>query len=632
MCGIAAIFSLREKRNLKAIVPMARVVRHRGPDGEGFVFFPDFQEASHEAVPSRIALGHRRLSILDLSDAGSQPMATEDGKIWITYNGEIYNYIEIKRELESEGIAFNTKTDTEVLLKAYRRWGIRFLEKLNGMFSFVLVDLIKKRAYACRDRFGVKPLYYYRTEDGLLAFASEIKQFQELEKWKAKLNHQRAFDFLNFGLFDHTDETLFSDVRQVQGGHFAEIALEEQGGMALHRWYRLPDEALHIGYEEAVRRCHEILLDAVRIRLRSDVEVGSCLSGGIDSSTIVCLASRLLKEQDGRPPKTFSARSEDPLLDEYRFMGVVEKEAGSEGFYVTPKEESLLSEFDKLLWHQDEPFATTSVFAQWKLFSKVKEEKVKVMLDGQGADEQLGGYFEYYGIFLKQLAREGKILELLQEIKTARRVNPGLNPIRSLVKNFIPAPLKDALFYSMNKPSLKSPWIDFSTLQCKVENPFDQRSRRSFRSYSEDMLLSKNLPMLLHYEDRNSMAHSVESRTPFLDYRFVEFIVRLPPSYMIRDGMTKALLRDSMQGVVPKPILERKDKIAFATDERRWLGGRHKGVFLKAIREAVLETRLFNASLIPKMERMLEGRERFSFLPSRVIAFSQWMKARQVRL
>ncbi|CRX38757.1 Asparagine synthetase [glutamine-hydrolyzing] [Estrella lausannensis] len=609
---------------------MTRVVAHRGPDGEGYAFFPDFESGTAKETPSLIALGHRRLSILDLSSAGNQPMANEEGKIWITYNGEIYNYLEIRRELEAEGVCFTTKTDTEVLLKAYDHYGIDFLHKLNGMFSFVLVDLKRKKAYACRDRFGVKPLYYYVTSEGLLAFASEIKQFHSLPGWKANLNHQRAFDFLSFALFDHTGETLFNGVHQVRGGHFAEISLSEGSRLEIRRWYRLPHEPLHISYEDAKQRCFEILQDAVRIRLRSDVEVGACLSGGIDSSAIVCLAAKLLKEVGPLRPKTFSARSVDPLLDEYPFMGAVEKEAGSEGFYVTPDEDGLLREFDKLLWHQDEPFGTSSVFAQWKLFSKVKDEKVKVMLDGQGADEQLGGYFEFYGIFLRQLASEGKLLQLMQEIQRARAVNPSLNPIKSLIKNFIPAKLKNQLYYAMNKPSLKAPWIDFKRLHCELVNPLDPRAKRSFRSYAEEMLLSANLPMLLHYEDRNSMAHSVESRTPFLDYRFVEFIINLPPAFLIRGGLTKAILRDAMGGVVPKKILERKDKIAFATDEKRWLGGRHKGLFMKAIKESVFETRLFNASLIPKAERILEGKERFSFLPFRVIAFSQWLKANRL--
>lgn len=611
---------------------MTRVVSHRGPDGEGYAFFPDLERGTAKESPSIIALGHRRLSILDLSEAGTQPMATEDGKIWITYNGEIYNYLEIKKELEAEGLVFTTKTDTEVLLKAYDRFGIDFLHKLNGMFAFVLIDLKRKKAYACRDRFGVKPLYYYVTPEGLLAFASEIKQFHSLPGWKAKLNHQRAFDFLSFALFDHTGETLFSGVHQVRGGHYAEISLDLGNSVQIRRWYHLPNEPLGLGYEDATRQCFEILQDAVRIRLRSDVEVGACLSGGIDSSSIVCLAARLLKEEGPMRPKTFSARSLDPLLDEYPFMGAVEEEAGSEGFYVTPDEDGLLREFDKLLWHQDEPFATSSVFAQWKLFSRVKEEKVKVMLDGQGADEQLGGYFEFYGIFLRQLALEGKLLQLIQEMKRARAVNPALNPVKSLVKNFIPATLKNQLFYAMNKPSVKSPWIDFKRLQCEAVNPLNPGGRKSFRSYAEEMLLYANLPMLLHYEDRNSMAHSVESRTPFLDYRFVEFIVNLPPTYLIRGGLTKAVLRDAMQGTVPKKILERKDKIAFATDEKKWLGGRHKGIFMKAIKEAVSDTRLFNASLIPKTERILEGRERFCFLPFRVIAFSQWVKVNRLTL
>lgn len=631
MCGIAAIFSLDGKKDLSSIVIMTRLVKHRGPDGEGIVLFEDesclWVESEKGCMPfAKAALGHRRLSILDLSDAGRQPM--NDGPLWITYNGEIYNYLEIRAELQKEGVAFRTETDTEVILKAYQAYGIQFLEKLNGMFSFVLLDRKLKKAFAVRDRFGVKPLYYFEG-NGCLSFASEIKQFQAIPYFEARLNHQRAYDFLNYGVFDHTDETLFRRVHQILGGHYAEIDLQK-GCFHIMQWYHLPQREA-IGYKEAVEQCQALLRDSVKIRLRSDVEVGSCLSGGIDSSSIVCLASSALKENGHSRQKTFSARSEDPRIDEFVYMEKVKERSGSDAFYVTPIAEGLLQSFDQLLWHQDEPFASSSVFAQYALFSKVKDEGVKVMLDGQGADEQLGGYFEFYGIYLNQLMREGRFADLVKELKGAKKNNSTMNPFRSLFKNMIPHGVKEWLYYLMNKPSSKCPWIDFNVLECKPSPPHDSINRKTFNSYAKEMLLKVNLPMLLHYEDRNSMAHSVESRTPFLDYRFVEFILSLPPHFFIRNGMAKMLLRDAMRGIVPEEVLMRKDKIAFATDERRWLK-ENKASCMSLIKDAVKTTGIFTPAIIPKTEAILEGKKPFSFLPFRVIAFSKWFNLNRVCL
>lgn len=606
MCGIAAIISLQGKKDLSPITKMTDMVKHRGPDGEGVVFLMD----------GRVALGHRRLSILDLTDAGAQPM--ESNGHYITYNGEIYNYLELKAELSKEGASFKTETDTEVILKAYQTYGISFLDKLNGMFSFVLLDTKIRKAFAVRDRFGVKPLYIYENE-GLLSFSSEIKQFQAIPGFQARLNHQRAYDFLNFGVFDHTVETLYKNVHQVRGGHYAEVDLDE-GTFSVKNWYKLPQKNSSISYDDAVQQCRSLLADSVAIRLRSDVEVGSCLSGGIDSSSIVCLASHQLNGQNLRQ-KTFSARSENSRFDEYSFMESVRERSGADAFYVTPKADDLLKNLENMLWHQDEPFASTSVFAQWTLFSKVKDEGIKVMLDGQGADEQLGGYHEFQGVFLKQLLKEGKLRALWQELTS-------FSPLRSLIKELIPTFLREQILYLKNKPSLNCPWIDFNVLRCEEELPF-QRKKESFKTYAEEMLLESNLPMLLHYEDRNSMAHSVESRTPFLDYRFVEFIFSLPAEFFIKQGVTKALLRDAMRGIVPQMVLDRKDKIAFATDEHHWLN-KNRDVFMKAIEESVQSTQIFKPLIIDKVKKILEKKAPFSFLPFRVIAFGKWFKLNKV--
>src|SRR6185503_13866036 len=297
MCGLAALFSPSARADLAELVRrMSDTVRYRGPDDEGYQVFPG------------AALGHRRLSIVDVSPGGHQPMCSADGSRWIIYNGEIYNHIELRAELEKEGARFATRSDTEVLLAAFERWGEGALERLNGMFALVLVDRDRRRVLAARDRFGVKPLYYWTSPEGLVALASEIKQFSVLPGWRARVNGQRAYDFLQWGALDHTGETLFAGVRQLAGGECAAFALDDLK-VKPRRWYTLAPRAVNGSGAEAYGA---MLADAVRLRLRADVPVGSCLSGGLDSSSIVCLANRQLREAGAQVmQKTFSARSSD---------------------------------------------------------------------------------------------------------------------------------------------------------------------------------------------------------------------------------------------------------------------------------------------------------------------------------
>jgi asparagine synthase (glutamine-hydrolysing) len=598
MCGLAALLSSAPRADLgERVRRMCDTVRYRGPDDEGYEVFPT------------AALGHRRLSIVDLSPAGHQPMCLAGTRLWITYNGEIYNYLELRAELETLGVRFATRSDTEVLLAAYRQWGIGALSRLNGMFAFVVVDVDAKRVFAARDRFGVKPLYYWRSPDGLLAFASEIKQFTVLPGWRARLNGPRAHDFLARGIADHTEETLFDGVRQLAGGQYMESPLEELQ-IQPRRWYTLAPRALNGA--RAADAYRELLEDSVRLRLRADVPVGSCLSGGLDSSAIVCLANRQLRgAQAAAQQRTFSARSTDPRIDEGRYIEAVVRATGVANAQVEPPPEALFDALPALAWHQDEPFGSTSIYAQWHVFRLAHEGGVKVMLDGQGADEQLAGYHSFFRARLRGLAQRLELVGLVKELAGMQRHHGA------------------AVRRALTRPG-GTDCIDAERLG--AANASTPARSASVRELSQAQLLHTSLPMLLHWEDRDSMAHSVEARLPFLDYRVVELALGLPEEDKLAGGVTKRVLREAMRGVLPEAVRTRMDKIGFATAEEQWLRRERPDAFRAALRDAldaagdVLRPR----AALQLLEDIIAGRQPFSFLPWRMISFGAWVRRFEV--
>lgn len=579
MCGISALLSLNDVRLSAAeIRDMTATVRHRGPDDEGFALFGDDGEpvlfggedtpdsvlgrASPYAPASRslpaiggrvrVALGHRRLSILDLSPAGHQPMCTSDRRYWIVYNGEVYNYRELRDELEAAGHTFSTGTDTEVVLHAYAEWGRDCLSRFNGMFAFVLLDREARTIFAARDRFGVKPLYYWFSPGGCLAFASEIKQFTVLPGWQARLNHQRAFDYLAYSFLDHTDETMFAGVMQLRGGQAVEARIDEiDGTLPVYRWYDFQPERSRLAYTDACARFRELFSDSVRLRLRADVSIGSCLSGGLDSSSIVCVANDLLRDPGpAEPQRTFSATSDVRRFDESDYIATVVEERGLEAHFTCPSVDDLLDQLDRIIWHQDEPFGSTSIYAQWSVFGLAARTGVKVMLDGQGADEQLAGYIAYQGTYLSTLARRGRLGRLVGEALGTLRHHRGFfaNAARQLVVR-------------RGRRGL-----------LRVEAPPIHRYAGDLDHVLRRETVATNLPALLHYEDRNSMHFSIEARVPFLDYRVVEYLASLPLDQKLRHGVTKRVLRRAIRGIVPEAIRCRMDKMGFVTPEEVWMG------------------------------------------------------------
>lgn len=660
MCGISAIFASKESVDLSSIVKMNHVIRHRGPDDEGAAFFlsewdlpkifggddtpQEVLDASLRYCPreklsigkpfiGEAALGHRRLAILDLSCRGHQPFCNREGSLWLTYNGEIYNYLEIKRQLEGLGYHFDTATDTEVLLTAYEEWGEACLERLNGMFAFVIYDRKRKAVFAARDRFGVKPLYYWRSPAGFVAFASEIKQFTQLSGWRARLNRQRAHDFLQWAIFDHTEETLFEGVFQLRGGECLSYSIGSNALPVKHRWYHLQGKRFQGTMEDASTQFFELLEDAVRLRIRADVDVGSCLSGGLDSSSIVCLSNRLLREGNcqGRQ-KAFSACSDVARFNERNYIDLVVNHTEVEAHYTYPQAENLLEECRQIVWHQDEPFCSTSIYAQWQVFKMAGAQGLKVMLDGQGADEQLGGYHGFFGNRFYELFQSGQWRKLCREMRASKAMHSGLRPLALLSGRILPHWLRDPVKKIALNRAGEYMWVDGQYLDVDVRHPLRRNPSNSFYDQSFQQLLFSSVPMLLHYEDRDSMAHAVESRTPFLDYRLVEFNLGLPSEMKVSGGWTKHVMRAAMKGTLPEEIRMRVDKIGFATAEEEWM--RHRPLqFAAGLKEAVeVSEGVIREDALHLFEQMVEGRIAFDFTPWRMISFGQWAKCFDVSM
>jgi asparagine synthase (glutamine-hydrolysing) len=585
MCGIVGICSLDGSGNpeyAKYVKQMADSLQHRGPDDEGFLAADSVRQEGYVLTGREskveglriedfkksvdLVFGHRRLSIIDLSPAGHQPMCNENGQIWIVYNGEIYNYLEVRRELESLTHRFNSQTDTEVILHAYEEWGTDCLTRFNGMWSFAIADLRTNRIFCSRDRMGVKPFYY--TYDGKrFCFASEIKAILKVNRFSAQPNEQMIADYLFLGLLDHTDETSFKDIYQLKPGEY--LLIEGNRLTVRSYWDIEPGDLCLSGDDDYAERFYELLRDSIRLRLRSDVPIGSCLSGGLDSSSIVSLASRLMLDDEaispttaGKRQKTFSSCFEDHVYDERKYIELVAKQTAVEKNYVFPKGENLQNDLGRLVWHQDEPFGSTGIYAQWEVMKLAKKCGVTVLLDGQGGDELLGGYLpSFYYLFREEFQRR-KWRRLCRELKGFRRYHPTmLTDILS--HGFIPR--------FRNAIGRRIDWAQ-DAFQKKFFRsiPRSSKFRTGLDNYLYQCFRSTTLPRLLHYEDRSSMAFSIEARLPFLDFRLVEYIFSLPSDQKIREGITKVILRNAMKQHLPDEVRNRHDKMGFVTPDDVW--------------------------------------------------------------
>lgn len=563
MCGISVWFQNNGLINKNKFEKMNNIIRHRGPDDEGYYY------------DLSLAMGHRRLAIIDVSANGHQPFMYKD-RYALVYNGEIYNYIELKKELELKGYRFYTETDTEVLIAMYDCYGEECTRYLNGMWAFVIYDKKERVLFGSRDRFGIKPLYYYFDNEKLL-LASEIKQILAVEEKCAQVNRSILERYLVYGDLDYSDETFFKNIYKIPMGNSFQYKLDDYN-FKLFSYYE-PDCSQkgrkYKNYQEACDSFFKAFEQSVKLRLRSDVKVGYCLSGGLDSSAIVCMANKVLKESMcGRKQHTVSSCSDDIQYDEQEYIDEVITQTDFVSHKIFPSEGKLFDELDKIIWHMDEPFGSTSIYAQWNVFKKAKECNLKVMLDGQGADEQLAGYTPFYKVLFCHYLRRMKLVKFYKEWKAYKR-------LRYSTEKYIKPPSIRYLLSSAYLPNKLTKLLEKKTV--RNDSPFSERMLEESRLADEGIYNIKHsekyfkdslcygLQPLLHYEDRNSMAFSIESRVPFLDVNLVNSLAKMPIDYKIRHARTKAVMRDSLDNILPKKVAQRMSKLGFVTPEDKWV-------------------------------------------------------------
>ena len=568
MCGIAGALALDGGAPAPALVrAMAAAIAHRGPDGEGF-----FEDGP-------VALGHRRLSILDLSPAGAQPMADASGRWVVTYNGEIYNYLELRADLEADGVEFRSRSDTEVLLEGWARWGEGVLRRLNGMFAFVLWDRKERRLFAARDRFGEKPLFYRHEPGRGFWFASEPKAIFAAGVMAARPRRDLLFRFLAYQQTGTRDDSFYEGLSQVPPAHALTLA---DGRLTVAPYWSLPERPEPPAGDEAaqVAGIRELLEDSVRIRMRSDVPLGTCLSGGMDSSSIVALVSGFLREgaagatgatgatgAAGAPPQeTFTAAFPGSPSDETRFVDEVVRATGVASHRVEPTAAGLLADLPRLLDAQEEPFSGPTIYAEWKVMELAKEHGVTVLLNVHGRDEVFAGYPHCFGDLWWSLLAAGRVGEARREMAAYAALH-GRGTARGILAPEIRARAPRWLRRLKGGPDLPHLDAGFVRAEERAHPPRPAGLRWGLR----DAQSFRMLPHLLRQADRSSMAFSREARLPILDHRLVEAVDALPDRMKLRGGVSKWVLREAARGLLPESIRDRHDKVGFGLPTERWL-------------------------------------------------------------
>ncbi len=578
MCGIAGLVSGTRHMNLQSVPAVLERLEHRGPDDRGWLkYSPDNLRTgrewnSDEDSNCDVLLLHRRLSIIDVTDAGRQPMSSKDGRYHLVYNGEIYNYLELRSELQRLGHIFCTHTDSEVLLAAYAEWGARALLRFVGMFAFAVLDTQERRLFLARDCFGIKPLYYAVSGE-FFAFASEIKALLELTRTPRKVNPHALLLYLRHGLSDQGMSTLLSGINQLPGAHYMELTLDAPCLAQPVRYWTPQLNGSELSFDEAAERLRELFVDSVRLHLRSDVPVGAALSGGIDSSAIVAVMRSV---DPSLEIHTFSYIAEDPSLSEERWVDLAAAGVHAKVHKLHPTSDELVHDVEGLINSQEEPFGSTRIYAGHRVFRQARKAGIKVMLDGQGADELLGGYRYYLGAQFASLLRQGNYCDAMRLLCSASTLPESgtFSMLLCAADYMIPknwqGPFRALLAKEFTPRWTNAAW--FSQYGTDIGHTNYCSQQEVLRTTLLRTISETSLPHLLRYEDRNSMAFSIENRVPFLTVPLAEFILSLPESYIIAlDGTSKAVFRAAMRGLVPDAILNRRDKIGFSTPERKWL-------------------------------------------------------------
>lgn len=586
MCGIAGIV---DKNGVKAndLNAISKVLSHRGPDDEGFYIAGNTVNAQHFKGDSTISdlenlfhilsfshntsytlgLLHRRLSIIDVNASGHQPMYYNNGKLVIVFNGEIYNYNEIKNRLLQKGYKFVSLSDTEVILAAYMQWNEKCVDYFVGMWSFAIYDVDKKNIFISRDRFGIKPLYFYHSQS-LFCFASEIKAFFTLNEIKPLADLTATLEFIAFGATSCASGNLFKNIKTLPPAHNLTLNVQTLN-FKITPYYNLAERVKNysLPHNSHIQDSFNTLLNqSIDMQLRADVPVGSTLSGGLDSSTVVAIAALKMEKNQF---KTFTAAYNEGDIDESGFAkSAVSNLKNVQPYFTYPDIYNYWNDFEKLTWHQDLPVNSTSMYAQWEVMKSAARENIKVLLDGQGADEILGGYYNFAGIYLIEKIKSLQFYSFLKNKKELQtKFSPNINnTLGKAAYYFLPDFIQKKV-RSKKRVAMGVILPEYNEQMKKIQVP--ARGGKSFREQSF-LSIEFGLQDLLRYEDRNSMAFSIESRVPFLDHRLVEFSIALNNDLKIYNGWTKHILRKAAQPLLPDEVVWRKYKMGFLTPQKSW--------------------------------------------------------------
>lgn len=626
MCGIIGSFWVQKKEiNKKLFKDAIRSINHRGPDDEGIEYFA-FENNSE------IYLGHKRLSILDLSSLGHQPMFSRDKKFVIIFNGEIYNFKNIRDELCKNGFSFISNSDTEVLLAGWQFWGEELLLKLVGMFAFVIYDIQKKEIILVRDAFGIKPLFYSIDDLGNFYFGSEIQVIELLRSVKSDVNEQRFFDYIVHGIQDSTNGTFIKKINHLPPASILKFSIEKKQIFKIYKWWIPSIKTNHtITFEEASKKLRLLFIESVSMHLISDVPVGAALSGGIDSSAIVC-AMRYLNPN--LPIHTFSyIVTNDESINEEKWVDIVNNYVNAISHKIYIKADEFHNELKNLILIQGEPFNSTSIYAQYRIFKEARKYNIPVILEGQGADELLAGYEGYPGQRMKSLLDKFRFSALVRfgtNWKNQRFVSKS--PWKSFLGQLLPNWLYNSLIIKQN--TILQKLINFKYLKkigVQLKSPTLKKYENRYSNRVKESLMSSisehALPSLLRFGDRNAMAFSIENRVPFLTIPLANFLLSLPENYLISDdGVSKSIFREAMRGIVPDSILDRKEKIGFETPMAEWVLN-----FLTVNRQIIeptkqIENLFIKQDLCSNLQKQLQDSNSDKQAIWRIINFVYWQK------
>ena len=645
MCGICGIYNLNNKPvEVTKLNQMAKVIRHRGPDDEGFLLINTdsgknlhcYGEDSIAEIKSitqplvnnfaaNLGFGFRRLSIIDLSSKGHQPMSVNNGELWIVFNGEIYNYIELRDELKTLGCIFTTATDTEVILNAYKKWGTQCINRFNGMWSFAIWDNSKKLLFCARDRFGVKPFNYFYDGNQFI-FSSEVKQIfvNDIDK---KINNEVIYKSLKIGSYlINSDCSFFQNIKILPHSHYLTI---QNGTFEIKKYYDLPIQTFgnsKLDFQQACEEYRSLFIDAVKLRMRSDVEVGSALSGGLDSSAIVATAVGFTNKQF----KTFSSYyTYAPQYDERKWVYIIAEKFNTKAYFVSASAETVMNDIENITWYHDYPVPGSSPISQNYVMKIARENGVTVLLDGQGSDEITGGYHHAFYRYYASMLKSGKLIKFVKEYPDYVKLNPKGNLTSKLIKLAAVLFFSESAIYKQEaKRRLGNPltlkYDDFSIFDNIKDLKTDKLS-----NFLYNQMMSTSIQTLLHFEDRNSMAHSIESRVPFLDYRLVEFAFSLPPEFKIHKHLGKFIHREALKSIVPKEITERKDKVGFlAPGEQFWLKNEMKLYMEQILNSTDFKNRdIYNHQFIKQeYKKYLNGNSTYANMLWQIMALEIWFK------